>query len=207
MKMKLTTIILLSLGVFFLIAVPAFTEDFDSPPSIPGRIQGTGTFFEIKDSKYLNISLQSTNEITIALESVPKTISLTIEASSVSASTTLTFSNLESNITYYKFRDSYKNKVEFTTDENGKYTFTQDLTQNHHIWFQPEDDGTVFLPEDCSTYGIWDEPTLTCTLTQDLTESVEITADNIILNCNNHSITGADTGYGLYLNNKSGVAI
>jgi len=26
-------------------------------PSIPGRIEGTGAYFEIKDSKYLNVSL------------------------------------------------------------------------------------------------------------------------------------------------------
>jgi len=62
-----------------------------------------------------------------------------------------------------------------------------------------EENGTVFLPEDCSTYGIWDELTSICTLTQDLTESVEITTSNITLDCNNHIITGNQTGTGISL--------
>jgi len=176
--------------------------------SLPGVVEGTGTYFEITDSEYLDISLQSTEEITVRIESTPKTISLNLEASSVSGSTTLTLGDLEPSVLYSKFEDSYKNKVEFTANESGSYTWTQDLTKPHHVWFQPEDNGTVFLPTDCTKYGTWDSATSTCTLTKDLTESVEITANNIVLDCNNHKITWEKTGYyGIYLNSKQGITI
>jgi len=182
--------------------IPALAEDIDDPISMPGQTRGTATLFEITDSEYLNVSLESSEEITAAIESVPKTISLIIEASSISVSTTLTISNLEPNKSYYKYDNSYKNEVEFVSDEHGKYTWTQDLTQSHHVWFQ-EAGGTIFLPDDCDTYGTWDSGTSTCTLTQDLTESVEIAAYNITLDCNGYSITGAGSGYGIYLNRKN----
>ena len=35
--------------------------------------------------------------------------------------------------------------------------------------------GTIFLPANCSTYGIWDAMTKTCTLNRDITQSAEIT--------------------------------
>ena len=73
----------------------------------------------------------------------------------------------------------------------------------HHIWFQ-EIKSTVFLPEDCSKYGTWDETTKTCVLNQDLTQSVEIAlietqTDNITLDCNNHQVSGSGA-YGIFLN-------
>ena len=180
--------------------------------SIQGRIEGTGTYFEIKDSEYLNISLQSSEEINVVLESIPSMITLNTKTSSFVSSSSLTFEGLETNKTYYKFEDSYKNGVVFGSDENGRYTWTQDLTQPHHIWIQ-EEKGTVFLPEYCSSYGVWDETTSTCTLTQDITDNVEITADYITLDCGNYGIRGptgygADkSGYGIYLNSRKGVVI
>jgi len=206
MKTKPITIILLTLGLFFLMATSILAEDIDDPALILGRTEKTDTFFEIADSRYLNISLQSSEEITVLLESAPKTISLYIETSESIGSTVLTIGNLGPNKTYYKYEDSYKNEVEFITDENGKYAWTQDLSQLHHVWIQ-HINGTVFLPGECSTYGIWDELTSTCTLTQDLTESVEITTNGITLNCDDYSITGTDSGYGIYLNRRKGTTI
>lgn len=179
---------------------------------IPGRIERTGTYFEIKDSEYLNISLQSSEEITIVLESIPRMISIDISSSTDSTSTVLVISGLELNEIYYKYQDSYKNEAVFISDEKGSYSWNQDLTQPHHIWFQ-EIKSTVFLPEDCSEYGTWNETTKTCTLNQDLTQSVEIIENNITLDCNGHRITtltnGHATGgaYGIYLNNKEGVVV
>ena len=168
---------------------------------IPGRIEGTGTYFEIKDSQYLNIVLNSAEEVKVVLESIPRMISLDISSSADSTFTDLTIEGLEPNKTYFKYQDSYKNKAVFLSDENGSYSWNQDLTQSHHIWLQ-EEKGTIFLPKDCSDYGIWDETTSTCTLTQDLTQSVEITENNITLDCSNHTITGSGTGYGIFIRNS-----
>src|SRR4030042_5849668 len=184
---------------------------FDGPkflekPIVPGRTEGIGSYFKIEDSEYLNVALKSSEEIKIVLESIPRMISLDIEAASPVNSINLTIEGLEPNKTYYKYQDSYKNGAVFFSDDNGIYTWTQDLTQLHHIWIQ-ETKGTIFLPEDCPTYGTWDEITSTCTLNQDLIESVEITQNNVILDCAGYNIAGRKTGYGIYLNNKSGAII
>ncbi len=63
------------------------------------------------------------------------------------------------------------------------------------------------MPEDCSKYGNWDEVSKSCVLNQDLFESVEITENNISLDCNNHKITGPGTSDGIYLNNREGIRI
>ncbi|MFZ5559889.1 MAG: right-handed parallel beta-helix repeat-containing protein [Patescibacteria group bacterium] len=202
---KLTTFILLAFGIFFLFSPPTLAENIGNPLPLPGHIQGTGTFFKITDSEYLNVSLKSSEEITVLLESAPKTISLIIGASSISDSITLIISNLELNKNYYKYEDSYKNETVVVSDENGNYTWTQGLTRSHHIWFQ-EEGGTIFIPDDCSDYGIWNPSISTCTLTQDLIESIEITTDNIVFDCNGHTIS-AVSSHGIYINDKEDIAI
>ena len=101
---------------------------------MPNTIQETGTYFEIIASEYLNVSLQSSQEITVVLESVPKTISLILEASLGASSTELTVMGLESNTTYYKYGDSYKNEETILVNAKGSYTWIQNITKTHHIW-------------------------------------------------------------------------
>lgn len=173
---------------------------------IPGRIEGTGKHFEIKDSQYLNITLESSEEINLILESIPRIISLHISSSTSATFTNLIIRNLEPNKTYYKYQNSYKNEIEFVSDENGNYSWTQDLTRSHHIWIQ-EEKGTIFLPEDCTEYGDWNEETRTCILKQDIKESVEITTSTITLDCNNFSISGSGKGVGILVLEKNNVTI
>lgn len=216
MKTKLKIIILLAVIftlIFFLLPslfsnnqVLASEPEFPDGLQIPGRIEGRGTYFEIKDSEYLNITLKSTAEIKVVLESIPRMISLDISSSTDFTSTNLTITCLEPNKTYYKYQDSYKNEVVFTSDEGGSYIWTQNLTQPHYIWFQ-EEKGTIFLPEQCSTYGIWDPVTLTCNLNQDLNESVEITTNNLTLDCQKYFIRGSGSGIGLWFYEKRGLTI
>lgn len=176
-------------------------------PSIPGRIEGSGTYFEIKNSEYLNLVLKSSEEVKVVLESIPKMISLDIEAFSTGTnSTTLTLEGLEPNKTYYKYQDSYKNLAVFVSDETGSYSWVQNLSQPRHIWIQ-EEKGTVFLPDQCEIYGIWDASSSICTLTQDLTESIEITQDNVTVNGNNHSVIGSGAGYGIYISQRKDITL
>lgn len=208
MKIKLSKITVVSSAIFFIAPIMVFAQGLPLESLMPGSTQGTGTYFEITDSEYLNIFLQGTEEITVSLESIPKTISLIIKASTSTNSTTLIIGGLKSNKTYYKFEDSYKNETEFIADGNGSHAFIQDLTRLHNVWFQ-ETGGIVFLPEDCSSYGNWDPDSSTCTLNQNVTSSVEITADGITLDCGNHNITSVSTstGEGIYLNHRSGVTV
>jgi len=189
--------------LFFLlfISIPVFVKAqiFNNSliSSIPGRVEGRGKAFEIKNSAYLNVTLESEKEIEVVFESIPRMISLTLNASN-ETTTILTIKGLEPNKKYFKYEDSHKNETEVLTDEKGNYSFTQDLTKPHHIWIQ-EKKGTIFLPEKENKYGIWNESTRTYTLAQDLTESVEIIESNFTFDGNGHSIVGDGSGYGIYI--------
>ena len=174
----------------------------------PGQIENTGTYFEIKDGEYLDIILESLEEISVILESIPRMISLNIDNTDDNVDfTNLILTGLEPNKTYYKYEDSHRNLIVFIADENGSYNWTQEINQSHHVWIQ-ETKSTIYLPKDCKyPYGTWNSSTSTCTLTQDLYETVEITEDDITLDCNNKSIIGPDSDYGLYLWDRSGVVI
>lgn len=178
---------------------------------IPGRIEGNGTYFEIKDSEYLNIALESNQEIKLVLESIPEMVMLYIEPISGATSSEIILSGFSASTTYYKYEDDYYNEVVFTTDEKGNYVYTQDLSQPHFVFIQPRA-GTKFIKDDaaggdCSSIGTWNPLTKTCILTTDLSETVQIDNDNIILDCNGHSITGTDSGYGIYLSRKKNIDI
>lgn len=203
-----------------------------------GKTERVGNYFEIENSQYLNITLRSTEEIKIFLESIPKVISLNIKATKNDINyTELILGGLEPGKNYYKYQDSYKNKVVFISDDQGSYAWTQDLADPHHIWFQEAlvvevsgtksknlafsgmvsqnsvggsiniessiEPTTIFLPDMCSNYGTWNADISTCVLSQDLSQNVEITQDDIILDCNNNTITN----YGIYLFGRTGVTI
>jgi parallel beta-helix repeat protein len=159
----------------------------------------------------LNVSLLSEKEIEVSLESLPKMISL-ILSSSTEATTTLTLKGFQPNKKYYKYEDSYKNGIEILTDENGNYTWIQDLSKPHHVWFQ-EEKGTIFLPEDCAKYGNWDETERICKLNQNVTTSIEISTSTMTLDCQGHNITGqlyfdsSNSVYGVYLNSLEKITI
>ena len=60
---------------------------------------------------------------------------------------------------------------------------------------------------DCTSIGTWNVASKTCTLTTDLTETIEIDSDGITLNGNGHTITGSSTGNGILLLGRNGVTI
>lgn len=177
-----------------------FTEE---TPHAPGVTEGTGTHFAVTDSEYLNITLNSSEDIQTRMESAPEMIVLEIEASDTDTSSLLTLSGLSSNTTYHKYQDNYHNYAPFTTDENGAFSFEQDLSQNHIIFIQPRK-STKYIAndssgKDCASIGNWNATDKICKLTQDLNETVEIDSDGITLDGNGHKITGGNTGSGVYV--------
>lgn len=60
---------------------------------------------------------------------------------------------------------------------------------------------------ECSAIGIWDAGRKTCTLSQDLSQGIIIDSNNIVLGGGGHTITGNNTGSGVYLLGKTGVTI
>ena len=71
---------------------------------------------------------------------------------------------------------------------------------------------------DCTSIGIWDWATKTCTLTKDVYEPIQIDSDYITLDGNRHTVTGDGNGNGypatgigyqelVYLLSRTGVMI
>ncbi len=185
-------------------AQPAFVQD-DLPLGIPGRTEGTGTYFEVTDSEYLNVSIESSEQIQVVIESIPRMIIVELEATEGSTSTQLTFSGLEPNTTYYKYEDDFYSGVSFTTDQAGGFIYTQDVTTPHLIFIQTSP-STKFIPSDTSI-GTWDPVNRIYTLTTDAFETIEIVQDNLTLDGDGHFVNGLGTGIGVYLRRKHDVII
>lgn len=207
-------------GLVFIIISIAFinivkAEDVFNSSSIQmqGRIEGIGTYFEITNSEYLNIKLNSSESIKLTLESVPEMVTINIDSSTsaIATSTQITLSGFNPLTTYYKYEDDYHNLTEFVADENGNYSYIQDLFQPHLVFIQPRK-STKFIKDDatggdCYLIGVWDISTKTCTLTTDLNETIQIDSNYVTLDGNNHLITGSRTGNGVYLYQKTGVTM
>ncbi|MCX6786236.1 MAG: right-handed parallel beta-helix repeat-containing protein [Candidatus Kaiserbacteria bacterium] len=179
---------------------------------IPGVTEGEGSSFQITDSDYLNIGLNSTEAIKVRIESMPRMILMHVESASGTATTTgLTITGLKPGTTYYMYQDNYHSLTPFSSDENGAYSYTQDISKSHLIFIQPKK-STKFIRNDatggdCASFGNWDSSTATCTLTTDLTETMEIDSNNITIDGNGHTTTGSDTGMGIYLTERTGVTV
>lgn len=151
------------------------------PPAMPGMIQGTGTSFMVTDSDYLNVSVTSTAEIDLYLNSRPTIIDMTIAAAAGAISTDMTVGGLDANTTYWMYQDASADGVEFTTDASGNYSFTLDLLDPNNIRIQAGqstvriyDDGAGGTGGDCTNVGIWDTATKTCTLNKAVNDYIFI---------------------------------
>lgn len=166
---------------------------------MPGMVEGTGTYFEINDSNYLNITFASTEPVSLFLESAGVMIVMDVNAAEGATSAQITLSGFEPSTTYYKYEDDYHNGVDFTTDEYGGYAYTQDLTDRHLIFIQTSP-STIFLSDSGwsnPAVGSWDPVTKTGVLTTDVYETIQIDSPGITLDGNGRTITG--TGNGVYV--------
>jgi len=195
--------LLLLIGILCATA-PAFVNAQINTNLFSGATEGIGTHFEITDSNYLNITLDSSERVYVSLESVPETIVIgVIPIASNSASTTITISGLPPNAWLFKYEDNYHNLIQFRTDSNGAYSFAQDTTSPHIIFIQPKQ-STKFIRNnaiggDCQSIGVWNALTKTCTLVQDVGETIQIDDNGITLDGNNHTVLGDQTGSGVYI--------
>lgn len=174
---------------------------------IRGKIEGTGTHFKVKNSDCLNITLESTKLIKVVLESMPEMVTLRIEPTSRTPSTSITISGFMPLTTYYKYEDNYHNQTAFKTDKGGKYSYKQDISSPHLVFFQPRP-STIYLTATgwSQNVGTWNGST--ATLTQNVNETIEIDVDNVTLDGNNYTITGNNLGgLGILLSGRTGITI
>ncbi len=184
---------------------------FAETPKLPGMVEGTGTHFEVTDSTYLNISLNSSEPIKAMLQSAPEMVMMYVESASGASSTTITLSGFAPNTTYYKYEDDFHNPVEFITDEAGDYSYTQDLSKEHVVFIQTEK-STKFIRDDatggdCYLIGTWDAGTKTCTLTMDVIDLIQIDGNGIVLEGAGHTVSWDISGISVYSTGKTGITI
>lgn len=207
----------IAFGISMLAILLAGAGVVEAETGLPGVLQipATGMHFELNNSEYLNITLDSSEPIKLSIESIPKIVTMHLESINSATSTQIILRGFVPLTTYQKYEDSYRNQVTFTTDDSGKYAYTQDLTKPHFIFIQPETStnrtgtfisssesipvGTKFINDgltggDCTIIGIWTLETKTCTLTTDLTDSIEIDSSEITLDGNGHTISNIGIG-------------
>lgn len=201
---------------------------FSDALQMPERLNAVGTHFEHNSNNYLNVVLNSSESVKSTLESMPQMVIMNIESASSATTTKIIMRGLAPHTSYQKYEDDYHKLVTFTTDSNGSYTYTQDLSKPHFVFIQPKpgevsknstiDDppdtlpSTIFIQDNatggnCTLIGTWDNSTKICTLTMDLTSNIQIDSNNITLEGNGHTLTGNNTGSGVYLVSKGGVTI
>jgi len=100
-----------------------------------GYVEGNGTYFEITNSNYLNITFTSSENIDITLKSKPYTVDYQIQSNCEANSTNITISGFESYKTYYLYQDGILFDT-FILDDNESYSYTQDLNNRHHVYTQ-----------------------------------------------------------------------
>ena len=174
-------------------------------PQITGRIEGSGTRFELVDSDYLKITLKSSEPVHLMLESVPEMVVMNLEASGPATSTKITLNGFLSSTTYYKYEDNYHNSATFTTDADGNYVYIQDLTKPHLVFIKPRP-STKFIPGDTSI-GTWDPANRTYTLSAHVYETIQIDEDNLTLDGAGYTVTGDGSGCGVYLFARTSVTV
>ncbi|MFA6047643.1 MAG: right-handed parallel beta-helix repeat-containing protein [Parcubacteria group bacterium] len=200
--------------LFFSIST-TFAQDTENSFHIPGTLEGTGKHFEITDSEYLNISLDSSERIDVRIESMPEMIILQLKSSPDNDSAEINISGLSSKTTYHKYEDDYQNYAPLITNEYGAFSFEQDLTQDHIIFIQPRK-STKIIKDDATGYdcggrngvagiGNWNASSKTCTLNKDVQETIQINSDDITLDGNGHNVTGSNTGNGIYALGKRNI--
>ena len=179
------------------------------PVGMDGEARGHGKKFKVKDSHYADVVLESSTPITAEIKSIQNLI--VIRTETADGQIVLSLSNLPKNTTYFKYIDSLRTAEEMKTDSAGFLTFNLNTSSPHIIFLQTKK-STRFINDDatggnCTAIGIWTASTKTCNLNQDLTETIEIESDDITLDGNGHTLTGSNTGNGIFVNERTGVTI
>ena len=155
--------------------------------------EGIGTLFQQGE-----ITVLSEAEISLTFGAADQHfVDLTV--SSTAASVSVMVSGLSPSTSYYVYLDDYSNLEEHTTDEDGSLPLSFLLVEPYaglpnlrHVLIQDER-STLFLRDDatggdCTSVGTWDALTKTCTLTQTVTETTQVDADGVTLDCAGHII-------------------
>ena len=174
-------------------------ESFNNPSGWTKKSENN-TVFEAKDSDGLDILVISQKPINLKITSIPEIILIDIKKDQ--GNTKLSIQNLIPNKLYYVYEDNLHNLTEMTSDKEGIIELKQDLKEDHLIIIKTRR-STKYINSytggDCSSIGIWDQGTLTCTLNQDVSETIQIDSYGVTLDGNGHTINPGIGNFGIYV--------
>lgn len=211
-KLSIFLCLLMCIAAFAVtVPVNVAAEEPDPPPDPPDPEEimewitcGTGTYFEVFNGTYLDITMTSTENVYVILESHSNMVSIHLEANCTATSTYITLTGFVPGVTYYRHQDGSLQES-FVADANGEYSFTQDITAPHHVYIQ-ETTSTIYIYID----GTIDPATApitrvgeTFTLTANINEAIVVYRSGITLDGDSHTITGRY----VYLSKTSGVTV
>ena len=157
--------------------------------------EGNGTYFEVFNSEYLNITLTSNELVHIRLESIPRVVSFLIGNITAAQTTTLTLSGFEPNTIYYRYEDGYS-KGAFTTTLTGEYSYVQDISQDYWVEIK-ERESTIYINSDGtvtpSTAPINVNGDI-YTFEDNIYEQITINKSDIIIDGNGYTLQGTGPG-------------
>ena len=194
----------LILSAFFVVPAVSFAQ------SLPLITEGEGMHFEAGDGSAPPVTLDSTEVIDVRLVSALETTTLRLNSSSAS-STILTIGGLSPERRYFLYEGGYHDKRIFTTDIEGRFSFTQDLANAQFLIIQPRE-STFFIRDDttggdCVSIGTWNSATKTCVLTGNLAQTIQIDSNGITLDGGGYMLSGPGSGMGVFLAGRKGVTI
>lgn len=180
--------------------------------SIPWETGGIGTHFELNNNPFGNVKVDSSESVSLNLLAFSDAVTISFDASDSVTSTQITVGGLLPSASYFVSKDSYDNQTAITTDGNGNLSFAQEIGSNPHIVFIQRTHSTTHIRDDstggdCTTVGSWNSSTKTCTLTTDISGTVEIDNNNLALDGNGHKINISGGTYGIYIWNLTGVTV
>ncbi|MBT6146695.1 MAG: hypothetical protein HOH74_14750, partial [Gemmatimonadetes bacterium] len=176
----------------------------DEPAPQAAAVSGEGHQFEIIGHDTLDVIVVSSQSIRAEIKSLPSTLSLCVEALDGAAATTLTLDGLRPTTSYWLYVDRLVDGQEKVTDATGRLILDIDLTAAHLLTLARRP-STRHIPSD-TEIGTWDPESRVYTLTMDVSETVEIEADDITLEGAGYAITGAGS-YGIYAMNRRDIVI
>lgn len=116
------------IAVLFLISVASTVtaQIVEVPDS--SAVNGVGKVFQITNSEFINVTVESSNDVFGYIQSIPQQIIINVAKPSPEIlTTTLTVSNLVPETNYMLIKNGAFEDI--VTDEAGKYVFEVDLSQ------------------------------------------------------------------------------
>lgn len=169
----------------------------------------TGTHFKLDNG----ITIDSNKPVSIFGDFLGSSMVLYFNVSEDSQITSadIIIDGLAPSTEYHIFMDNYHNETVYNTGSSGLYRFTADLNDYHAIFFHVNP-YIIFLDHkgwSDSTIGTWDSVSKTANLNKNISATVQIDSDDIVLDGKDYIINGSgkDLLFGVYIPDRYNVSV